>query len=323
MEKNANYALVGLTTIILTVALAVFIAWLARVRINSEYDLYDVVFQGPVRGLNEGGEVHFNGIKVGEVSKIELDKVNPRNVIARVRVTEDVPIRTDSYATLEPQGITGLNYIQITAGTSSLPFLKDYAQAQCAKQPARLGQDCIPMMRSQRSAISDLLEGGGTVLTRTIEALDRINRVLSDQNVKTFSAALSDTQAVTAEFRERKAIIADAQRALQRIDEATGEVTLLIRSSRDLVEGDGKRAVKSVADAADDTSAAAKATRDIIASLQGPTSDFATNGLPQVTGAVIQLQSATEALERLVNEIQSGGALGALSKDDREVKVPK
>jgi phospholipid/cholesterol/gamma-HCH transport system substrate-binding protein len=323
MEKNANYALVGLTTIILTLALAVFIVWLARVRINSEYDLYDIVFQGPVRGLNEGGEVHFNGIKVGEVSKIALDKVNPRNVIARVRVTEDVPIRTDSYGTLEPQGITGLNYIQITAGTSSRPLLKDYAQAQCAKQAGRLGQPCIPVMRSQRSAISDLLEGGGTVLTRTIEALDRINRVLSDQNVKTFSAALSDTQAVTAELRERKAIIADAQRALQRIDEATGEVTLLVRSTRGLVEGDGKKAFKSVADAADDTSAAAKATRDIIASLQGPTSDFATNGLPQVTSALIQLESATEALERLVNEIQSGGALGALSKDDEEVKVPK
>ena len=34
MEKNANYALVGLSTLILTIALAVFIVWLARLRIN-------------------------------------------------------------------------------------------------------------------------------------------------------------------------------------------------------------------------------------------------------------------------------------------------
>src|SRR6201999_924947 len=99
MEKNANYALVGLSTMILTVAVIVFVIWLGRLGFARDYDLYDIVFQGPVRGLNEGGEVHFNGIKVGEVTKIALDKTNPQNVITRVRVSEDVPIRVDSYAT--------------------------------------------------------------------------------------------------------------------------------------------------------------------------------------------------------------------------------
>ena len=320
MEKNANYALVGLTTLILTAALVVFVIWLARTSFARDYDLYDIVFQGPVRGISEGSEVHFNGIKVGEVTKIALDRTNSRNVIARVRVTEDVPIRVDSFGTLEPQGITGLNYIQITAGTSTRPLLKDYTRQSC--EP-RIGQPCIPVMRSQRSTISDLLEGGGTVLTRTIEALDRVNRVLSDQNIKTFSATLSDTQAFTAELRERKALIADAQSALQRIDTATAELTELTRSARVLVEGDGKRTLRNVADASEEAAAAARDLRAMIAQLQAPTSDFATNGLPQVTAAVIQMQSAAEALERLVNEVQSGGALGALNKEDVEVKVPQ
>lgn len=321
MERNANYTLVGLSTLILTVALVVFVVWLARLRINAEYDLYDIVFQGPVRGLNEGGEVHFNGIKVGEVSKIALDKFNPRNVIARVRVTEDVPIRVDSYATLEPQGITGLNYVQITAGSGSRQLLKDADQPRCEREG--LARACIPVIRSQRSAISDLLEGGGTVLTRTIEALDRMNRVLSDQNIKTFSAALSDTQAVTAELRERKSIIADAQSAVQRIEEATTEIAALSKSTREIVEGDGKRTVKNLADAAEEGRAAAQEARTMISRLQGPTADFATNGLPQITGAVIQLQSAAESLERLVNEVQSNptGALGKAKAE--EVKVPQ
>jgi phospholipid/cholesterol/gamma-HCH transport system substrate-binding protein len=319
MEKNANYALVGLSTLILAVATVVFIVWLGRLSFARDFDLYDIVFQGPVRGLNEGGEVHFNGIKVGEVTKIALDKSNPSNVIARVRVTEDVPVRVDSYATLEPQGITGVNYVQITAGTSTKQLLKDYTEAHCNK----LSGNCIPILRSQRSAISDLLEGGGTVLTRTIEALDRVNRVLSDQNIKTFAAALSDTQAVTSELRERKAIIADAQSALQHIDEATQEVTKLTQSTRGIVDTDGKRAVKNLADAAEEARSAASDARAMIARLQGPTSDFATNGLPQVTAAVIQLQNAAESLERLVNEIQSSptGALGKPSA--KEVKVPQ
>jgi phospholipid/cholesterol/gamma-HCH transport system substrate-binding protein len=318
MEKNANYTLVGLSTLILSIALVVFIVWLARLSFARDYDLYDIVFQGPVRGMNEGGEVHFNGIKVGEVQKIALDQTNPRNVITRVRVTEDVPIRVDSYATLEPQGITGLNYVQITSGTGTRPLLKE---AACARQG--LGRECIPILRSQRSALSDLLEGGGTVLTRSIEALDRINRVLSDENIKTFGAALSDTQAVTAELRERKAIIADAQSALQRIDAAADEIAKLSASTRNVVDGDGKRAIASLADAAEEARAAAKDARAMITRLQAPTTDFATNGLPQITAAVVQLQSAAESLEALVNEVQSSptGALGKPAAE--EVKVPQ
>jgi phospholipid/cholesterol/gamma-HCH transport system substrate-binding protein len=321
MEKNANYTLVGLSTLILTVALIVFVVWLARLSFARDYDLYDIVFQGPVRGLNEGGEVHFNGIKVGEVQKIALDQTNPRNVIARVRVTEDVPIRVDSYATLEPQGITGLNYIQITSGSGTRPLLKKADQARCERQG--IGRDCIPVIRSQRSALSDLLEGGGTVLTRSIEALDRVNRVLSDENIKTFSASLADAQAVTAELRERKALIADAQSALQRIDAAAAEIAQLSASARGIVDGDGKRAIASLADAAEEARTASRDVSSMVGKLQGPTTDFATNGLPQVTSAVIQLQSAAESLERLVNEIQSSptGALGKAKAE--EVKVPQ
>src|SRR6201994_1570496 len=152
MEKNANYALVGLSSLILFIGMMIFVVWLARLRINAEYDLYDILFQGPINGLSQGGEVRFNGIKVGEVTKIALDRTNPSRVIARARVTSDVPIRTDSYATLEPLGITGVNYVQITAGTPSRPLLKDVTP-----------RDRVPVVASKRSALSDLLQGGGTV----------------------------------------------------------------------------------------------------------------------------------------------------------------
>ncbi|MFI4964130.1 MAG: MlaD family protein [Caulobacterales bacterium] len=319
MEKNANYALVGLSSLILFVGLVVFVVWLARVSFSQEYDLYDIVFDGPVRGLNQGGEVHFNGIKVGDVTKIALDRTNPSRVIARARVTSDVPIRIDSFATLEPQGITGVNYIQITAGSPSKPLLKVAEKAKCQ---ARGLSECIPILKSQRSALSDLLEGGGTVLSRTIEALDRVNRVLSDQNIKTFSATLSDAQAVSAELRERKAIVADAQKLIQDLDTATQHADGLLQSSQKLVDSDGKRGLKNVADAAEEAKGAAHDLRGMIDKLQGPTADFANNGLPQITAAIVQLQSAAESLERLVNEIQRSpsGALGKPAAEEVKVK---
>jgi len=311
MEKDANYALVGLSTLILSVGLVIFVVWLARLQFSQDYNLYDIVFQGPVRGLSQGGEVHFNGIKVGEVTKIALDRANPNKVIARARVSSDVPIRADSYATLEPQGITGVNYIQITAGTATKPLLKD---------TVREGR--IPVLHTQRSALSDLLEGGGTVLSRTVEALDRVNRVLSEQNIKTFTGVLDDARAVTAEFRQRKAIAAEAEQALQSIDAAAREFSALSVSSREMVDGDGKRTMKNVADAAEAAQLAAKDLRGMIGQLQGPTSDFAANGLPQLTEAVGSLKTTADSLDRLLREVEANprGAVGKAPAQEMKVK---
>ena len=177
MERNANYALVGFISLGLFVGLVVFVVWLARISFSDTYSTYQVVFMGPISGLSDGGEVHFNGIKVGEVSKIGLDKTDPRKVVAVVRVTSDVPIRTDSYATLEPLGITGVTYIQITAGTAGKKLLKNVTPA---------GQ--VPIIGSRASALSGLLEGGGTVLNAAVDTLNRVNRVLSDDNIKSITA---------------------------------------------------------------------------------------------------------------------------------------
>ena len=55
MERNANYALVGLTSTLLVIGLVVFSVWLAAFRFNQDYDYYDIVFAGPLRGLSQGG----------------------------------------------------------------------------------------------------------------------------------------------------------------------------------------------------------------------------------------------------------------------------
>lgn len=311
MEKDANYALVGFSTLLLFTGLVIFSIWLARLQFAQDYDVYDIIFQGPVRGLSQGGEVHFNGIKVGEVTKIQLDPNDPNRVIARARVTSDVPIRVDSFATLEPQGITGVNYVQITAGTPAKQLLKDTVE------PGK-----VPKLRTQRSALSDLLEGGGTVLTRTVEALDRVNRVLSDQNIKTFSAALTDAQSVTAELRERKALIGDAQRALNNIDTAATEIAELSKSAQTLVDTDGKRTLSNLADASQEAQAAAKDIRTIVGRLDGPANDFATNGLPQLTSAVQSLQQTAESLDRLIRDVEANprGLVGKAPAEELKVK---
>jgi len=160
------------------------------------------------------------------------------------------------------------------------------------------------------------------VLTRTIEALDRVNRVLSDQNIKTFSTALSDTQAVTEELRTHRQVIADAQKALQDIDVATQKITDLASTSQNMLDTDGRRSLKNIADAAQEAKETAAQAHALMDKLQGPTTDFANNGLPQITAAVIQMRTAAQALQRLVDEIEASpqGTLAKPPSEDLKVK---
>jgi phospholipid/cholesterol/gamma-HCH transport system substrate-binding protein len=310
MERNANYALVGFASLMIFIGMVAFIVWLARISFAQQYDVYDVVFQGPVDGLSKGSEVHFNGIKVGDIVDIGLVKDNPTEVDARVRVTSDVPIRADSTATAEPEGITGVSYIQITPGTASRPLLKTLAHG---------GK--YPIIHGQPGAFSALLAGGGTVLTSAEEALTRINRILSDQNIQNFSSTLGDVKSVADEARKERQLFADADKSLKDIDSAADSIKQLSDNANGLVGGDGKRAIHDAADAAEQIKGAATDMRSLIAKLQGPTADFANTGLPQLTSAVASLREAAESLNRLSNELEQSPQ-GVLSKGPaKEVQV--
>jgi phospholipid/cholesterol/gamma-HCH transport system substrate-binding protein len=293
MERNANYALVGLISTILLIAMIVFVFWLANFAFSAKYDTYQVVFHGPVSGLTRGGDVQFNGIKVGEVSDIQLDAQDPNKVIAKTQVRSDTPVRVDTEASLEPQGITGVNYIQLTAGTVSKPLLKD---ATPSGQPM--------MIQAKPGTMSSLLSGGGAVMQAALDSLQRINQVLSQQNIQRVTAIIGDVQQVTAELRERKAIIGDADKALQDADQAAIQIKTLAKSAQGLVDTNGKVTLAKIDKTADEIQGAAADLRVVMAKLKDPASNFAENGLPELTRTIESLHKATNDLDRLVNEVE-------------------
>ena len=292
MERNAHYAAVGLATVTLLVMLAVFVVWLARFSFSQEYDVYDVLFTDPVRGLSVGGEVHFNGIRVGEVTDLTLDRETGNQVIARVRLDEGIPVRTDSRAQLEPLGITGVNYIQITSGTPGGPLLKD-----------QFPDGVTPVIQSQPSPIAELLQGSGTVLSQAVDALNRINRVLSDDNIRSFSATVQSVETVAAELEARRAIFDDLELAVVNANAAIVEYQGLAQDARALIQGDGADAIAHIEQAAAEAEAAARDVRAMTGQLQGPVGEFADEGIPQLTGAISELEEATATLNELISEV--------------------
>jgi phospholipid/cholesterol/gamma-HCH transport system substrate-binding protein len=294
MERDAHYAAIGIATVALLAALAVFTIWLARLQFNNDYDVYDIVFYGPVRGLSEGGEVHFNGIRVGEVTDLNLDPRKGDQVIARIRVDGTTPVRVTSRAQLEPQGITGLNYIQITAGNPQSAILK-----------TQYAENVVPVIQSQPSPIAELLSGSGTVLAQTVDALNRINRVLSDDNIRSFSTSVKNVEALSSELEARKGMFAQLEQALTKANAAVEEYQRLGVSARQLIEGDGRRAMANVNRAADQAAEAAASANRTIGGLERPLGDFATTGLPQLQQSIQTLDDATRALEGLIEEVRS------------------
>lgn len=294
MERDAHYAAVGIATVALMAALAVFAIWLARLSFANEYDLYDVVFHEPVRGLQEGGEVHFNGIRVGEVTDLKLDPGQADRVIARIRIDGGTPVRVTSRAQLEPLGITGLNYIQITAGDPNSDLLSNGRS-----------DSAVPTIQSQPSPLSELLSGSGTVMAQAVDALNRINRVLSDENIRAFSASLRNVEGLTAEFAARKSMLDNLETALESANRAILEWERLGASARQLVETDGRQAIASINNAAGEASAAIASINRTATALERPAGELADTGLPQLNEAISELNAATAALRALIEDARA------------------
>ena len=181
MGSNANYVLVGLFVLLFTAGLLGFAYWLARHGGQEEYDYYQVFMKESVAGLSTDASVKYRGVEVGTVSEMGLDPDNPEQVRLVLKIKRGTPVKADTTATLKFYGITGLAYIELQGSRPDAPRL----QAEPGKMPV------IPSAPSTFTrldvALSELAEKSGN-------ALDRIGRLLSDDNLNNVSSLLKDTR---------------------------------------------------------------------------------------------------------------------------------
>lgn len=125
LESNTNYFMVGLTVLTLVAGLLIFSLWLSTGFDKKSYHFYTVYMSEPVSGLTNDSPVKYNGVKVGFINEIELNKNDPQRVKLTLSVEEDTPITADTKATLISQGITGTTYLGLTASAAtSAPLVK-------------------------------------------------------------------------------------------------------------------------------------------------------------------------------------------------------
>src|SRR5579863_267634 len=158
METRAPYIVVGAFVLSAIVAVFGFAYWLNNAGGIGKRDTYQLVFDGPVPGLLVGAGVMFNGIRVGEVSVLEIVADHPNEVHATISVAERTPVRADTKVSLDFQGLTGVPVVALEGGENPSappvqgPLLAEKGAGQSMTQAARDALRKVDIVLSENAA---------------------------------------------------------------------------------------------------------------------------------------------------------------------------
>ncbi len=211
METRANYILIGSFMMAVLLGSFLFVYWLAVTAESRENVFVRIIFPAPVTGLPVGGQVLFNGIPIGNVSALDFDPQNPKVVVATVRVKPHTPLRTDTIASLNFTGLTGVAYVDLNGGSLDAPLL------------IKPDSDEVPVMHAERSLFDDIVSGARDVLKQADSALNSIDGFLKEnsptvtktlKNVEEFSSALAANSAGVSDFMANLSSVSKALTSL-------------------------------------------------------------------------------------------------------------
>ena len=284
-----NYALVGAFVLLLGAVLIGIVLWLASGgALQKKYDLYQAIEDESVAGLNLNAPVKYNGVDVGKVQSIELDRANAGRVNLLFAIERGTPIKVDTVAVLKTQGLTGIAYVELSGGAVNSPLLQT-----AAGNP-------YPVIQTKPS-LSARLEN---VLTNVAEKLEstsnNINAILSDRNRAAFTSALADiaTVAHTVAAREKQidSGIKDAARTFQNTAQVTAQIGPVIDRL-----GRGAEAVEKMGNEVANTSKSAGKTVDAVGN---DVKRFTSETLPELERLMGELTVLTTSLRRVSEQTE-------------------
>lgn len=234
METRANYALVGLFTLAVIAAAFGFVYWFRAASHGADRVSYKIVFTGSVSGLSKGSAVRFNGLRVGEVTSVELVPDDPSRVAALIAVDPTTPVRTDTRARLEYQGLTGVASVHLSGNQISAPVLKN---------PDGKGE---PTIFADRSDFQDLFETAQRLAGKIDGIVEKVDRILVDgeaplgnalRNIEGFSRALNENSPGVSAF------ISQMTSTAQRFAALSDRIDRLAEGADDILRGVDKQSL--------------------------------------------------------------------------------
>ena len=278
METRAHYVVVGAVVLVLVAFAFLFVLFLSQSQ--QDYDEYDVIFRERVSGLSVGAAVSFNGIQKGEVRELTIAPNDPSIVIARIRVDNDTPVKTDTKAELELVGFTGLAIIQLVGGSAEEELLKEVTRG-------------VPRIEADAGGIAQLIAGSGDIIASA-------NRLLSEENTEAFTRILSNVETLTATLADQDeeiaASVANTARLTANLATATEKLSRTADSLDRLLATDAPETL-------DETQALMAELRAAVAENREQIRIFTDQGLAQVGPAVAEARAMFRTLDQVLREI--------------------
>ncbi|MCK9531314.1 MAG: MlaD family protein [Gammaproteobacteria bacterium] len=169
MDTRLNYIFIGLFVLVLGAAFIFGVLWLSTGDLRMNYQRYLVYTSESVSGLSIDSAVRYHGVNVGRVAEIALAPGDPTRVRLELDVREGTPVKADTVASMEMQGLTGLVTINLSGGTAQSP-------------PAPVGPEGLRMIRSEPSDFAQLEEKVSKLLTQLGDAAGKVDALLDESN---------------------------------------------------------------------------------------------------------------------------------------------
>ena len=189
METRANYVLIGAFALAGFLGILAFFLWFANVQLDRQLAYYDIDFES-VSGLGDASDVRFAGLPVGRVVDVRLSPEEDGRVRVRVEIEADVPVRADSIATIEAQGVTGVSFVGISAGSPEERLLVEVSDRG------------VPMITSGRSVLQSLSQDAPEILAETLAAIRELRQLIGGDNQQRVQTILRNVEDSSASFAQ-------------------------------------------------------------------------------------------------------------------------
>jgi phospholipid/cholesterol/gamma-HCH transport system substrate-binding protein len=168
METDKHYFFEGLFIIIFAAGAALFFVWLSNTG-RSDDIVYRIHFVESVSGLSLGDPVKFQGVDIGTVKEMSLDRDDPQKVQVDVRLRKEAPVKTDTKAVLKLKGITGVVFIELSGGSANAQKLADATP-----------QGQVPEIASAKSSLTTVMDELPKVIEKFGRLEDKASKVVAD-----------------------------------------------------------------------------------------------------------------------------------------------
>jgi len=251
MESKVNLAVVGLFVLILGGLLIGGVLWLSGGKsYGKTYDTYLVYMGESVSGLSLDAPVRYRGVQVGGVRSIELAPDNVELVQLTLDIERGTPVKQDTVAVLQVQGLTGIAHVNLSGGSRNSP-------------PLQAGPDeGYPVIATGPSLMLRLDTAVTALLTNLNRSSENINTLLDQENRAALRRTLLNLEHLSGALAD-----AELPQLLKRLQRSA--------DAFDRMANEAARAGTSTANAADSVRAEAlPEARQAIAELRELTSSL-------------------------------------------------